>query len=51
MALTGHAGISYTILKNNLYMDFLPAFIGEQVAETGVIYVPASDGLISPVLL
>jgi NAD(P)H dehydrogenase (quinone) len=35
------SGIDYTILKNNLYMDFLPGFIGEKVAETGVIFVPA----------
>lgn len=44
------SGIDYTILKNNLYMDFLPGFIGEQVLETGVIYVPAGSGKISSVL-
>jgi NAD(P)H dehydrogenase (quinone) len=44
------SGIGYTILKNNLYMDFLPGFIGEKVLETGSIYVPAGDGKISAVL-
>jgi NAD(P)H dehydrogenase (quinone) len=44
------SGMAYTILKNNLYMDFLPGFIGEKVLETGVIYVPAANGKISAVL-
>ena len=44
------SGIDYTILKNNLYMDFLPGFIGEKVAETGVIFVSAEDGKVSAVL-
>lgn len=44
------SGIDYTILKNNLYMDFLPGFIGEKVLETGVIYVPAENGKVSAVL-
>lgn len=44
------SGIVYTILKNNLYMDFLPGFIGEKVLETGIIYVPAEQGKISAVL-
>jgi NAD(P)H dehydrogenase (quinone) len=44
------SGIAYTILKNNIYMDFLPGFIGEKIAETGVIYVPAQNGRIAAVL-
>lgn len=44
------SGIDHTIMRNNLYMDFLPGFIGEKVLESGVIYVPAQDGKISPVL-
>jgi NAD(P)H dehydrogenase (quinone) len=44
------SGIDYTILKNNLYMDFLPGFIGEKVLENGVIYVPAENGKVSAVL-
>jgi NAD(P)H dehydrogenase (quinone) len=44
------SGLDYTILKNNLYMDFLPGFIGEKVLETGVIYVPAENGKVSAVL-
>lgn len=44
------SGLGYTILRNNLYMDFLPGFIGEKVAETEVIFVPAESGKISAVL-
>ena len=44
------SGLGYTILKNTLYMDFVPAFIGEKVLETGMIYLPAGDGKIGAVL-
>jgi NAD(P)H dehydrogenase (quinone) len=44
------SGIEYTILRNNLYMDFLPAFIGENVLKTGGIYLPAGQGKVSAVL-
>lgn len=44
------SGMNYTILRNNLYMDFLPGFIGEKVMETGVIFVPAQNGKVSAVL-
>ncbi len=44
------SGIDYTILKNNLYLDFLPGFIGEKVLETGVIYAPAENGKVGAVL-
>jgi NAD(P)H dehydrogenase (quinone) len=36
------SGIPYTIFRNNLYMDFIPVFIGENVLETGV-YFPAGE--------
>lgn len=36
------SGMNYTILRNNLYMDFLPMFFGENVLETG-IFLPAGD--------
>jgi NAD(P)H dehydrogenase (quinone) len=42
-ALLKQAGFSYTILKNALYADVLPVFIGEQVLSTGVSF-PAGDG-------
>ena len=38
------SGLTYTILKNNLYMDFIPVFIGDKVLETGVVYLPAGKG-------
>jgi NAD(P)H dehydrogenase (quinone) len=44
------SGIAYTILKNTLYMDFVPAFLGEKVLETGVIYLPAGNGKVGAVL-
>jgi len=44
------SGMAYTILKNNLYMDFLPGFIGENVLESGVLYVPAGQGKVGAVL-
>lgn len=36
------SGMKHTIFRNNLYMDLLPAFIGEKVVETG-IYFPAGE--------
>lgn len=44
------SGLEFTILKNTLYMDFVPAFIGEKVVETGVIYLLAGDGKVGAVL-
>jgi NAD(P)H dehydrogenase (quinone) len=36
------SGMTYTILRNNLYADILPMFLGEKVLETGVFF-PAGD--------
>ena len=38
------SGITYTILKNTIYADMLPIFIGEKILETGVIFQPAGEG-------
>lgn len=38
------SGLPYTFLKNNLYMDIIPMFIGDKVLETGTIYLPAGSG-------
>jgi NAD(P)H dehydrogenase (quinone) len=43
-------GIIYTILKNNLYMDFIPDFIGKDIRQTGTIYLPAGNGKVSAAL-
>jgi len=43
------SGITYTILKNGLYMEYIPYFIGN-VLESGVIYLPAGNGKISVAL-
>ena len=37
------SGIPFTILKNSLYAEVLPMFLGEKVLETGV-YLPAGNG-------
>ncbi len=44
------SGLDYTILKNTLYMDFVPAFLGENVLESGIIYLPAGNGKVGAVL-
>ncbi len=36
------SGMKYTIFKNNLYLEVLPMFLGEQVLESG-IYFPAGE--------
>lgn len=43
------SGMTYTILKNNLYMDFIPYFIGD-ILETETIYLPAGNGKMSVAL-
>jgi NAD(P)H dehydrogenase (quinone) len=37
------SGLAYTILKNALYADVLPMFLGDKVLETGVFF-PAGEG-------
>jgi len=41
------SGLSYTILKHNIYMDMLPLFLGDQLAKTGIAYFPAGEGKIA----
>lgn len=38
------SGLTYTILKNGVYADFLPALLGNNVFENNTIYLPAGDG-------
>lgn len=40
--LIKESGLNYTIFRNNLYLDALPMFFGEQVLTTG-IFLPAGD--------
>jgi NAD(P)H dehydrogenase (quinone) len=42
------SGIAYTILRNSLYMDYIPVFIGDKVLDTGVFW-PAGDGKLGAV--
>ncbi len=37
------SGIPYTILRNGVYVDMLPTFMGDNVLDTG-IFLPAGDG-------
>ena len=38
------SGLAYTILKNALYTDVLPWFLGEKVIESGRVWLPAGQG-------
>ena len=38
------SGLTYTFLRNSIYLDFIPQFIGGKVLETSKIYLPAADG-------
>ncbi|WP_423735053.1 SDR family oxidoreductase [Chitinophaga caseinilytica] len=38
------SGVPFTFLLHNLYLDFIPFFIGKDVPDTGVIYQPAGNG-------
>jgi NAD(P)H dehydrogenase (quinone) len=41
-----NSGMNFTILRNALYMDMLPEFLGEKVVENG-IFLPAGQGKIA----
>lgn len=41
------SGITYTILKNGLYADFLPSLLGPDPAKTGSIFLPAGNGKVA----
>jgi NAD(P)H dehydrogenase (quinone) len=40
-----NSGLSFTFLRNTLYIDVIPFYVGEQVFETG-IYFPADTGTV-----
>jgi NAD(P)H dehydrogenase (quinone) len=44
------SGINYTILQNGIYLEMIPVFAGDKVAETGTILFPAQAGKASFVL-
>lgn len=44
------SGIDYTILQNGIYLEMIPIFAGDKVAETGTILLPAQAGKASFVL-
>ena len=49
-AVLKDSGINYTILQNGIYLEMIPVFAGEKVAETGIILFPAGEGKASFVL-
>lgn len=38
-----NSGLNYTILRNGMYTDLLPGYIGEQIRENKTVYVPAGE--------
>ncbi len=44
------SGLAYTILQNGIYLEMIPLFAGDKVAETGIIRFPAQEGKASWVL-
>ncbi|GGB66502.1 NAD(P)-dependent oxidoreductase [Flavobacterium suaedae] len=40
------SGLEYTLMRNSLYMDVIPMFIGEKPNETGVV-LPAGEGKVA----
>ena len=43
-ALIRQSGLTYTILKHALYAEVLPMFMGDEVLNAGMIYLPAGEG-------
>jgi len=41
------SGLPYTILRHNLYTEYIPVFMGQNVLETGTIFLPAGNGRLS----
>jgi NAD(P)H dehydrogenase (quinone) len=42
--LIKESGLKFTLMKHALYADILPMFMGDQVLNSGVIFLPAGDG-------
>lgn len=40
------SGLNYTIFRNNLYLDVIPMFVGEQVLDTGIFF-PSGKGKVA----
>jgi len=40
------SGLKYTFLRNSLYTDMIPVYVGEKVFETGIIF-PAGNGKVA----
>lgn len=42
-----NSGITYTILRHTLYMEFAPFFMGDKVLETQMVYLPSGNGKVA----
>lgn len=42
--LIKESGLTYTFLRNSLYSEALPLFLGDNVIETGTVYFPGGEG-------
>ncbi|MDR7132213.1 NAD(P)H dehydrogenase (quinone) [Algoriphagus sp. 4150] len=40
------SGLNYTIFRNNLYLEVIPMFVGEQVLDSGIFF-PAGEGKVA----
>ena len=41
------SGITYTILRHTLYMEFAPFFMGDKVVENQMVYLPSGNGKVA----
>lgn len=41
------SGLTYTLLRNTLYLDIVPMFVGEGAVDSGHIYFAAGEGRVS----
>jgi NAD(P)H dehydrogenase (quinone) len=42
--LLKESGLNHSIFRNNVYLDYIPFFIGNKVLETAMVYLPAGEG-------
>lgn len=41
------SGITFSILRHNLYMEFAPFFMGDKVVENKMVYLPSGEGKVA----
>lgn len=48
--LLKESGHTYTLLRHNIYMDFIPMFTSDKVLETGTVFFPSGEGKLNVML-